>query len=63
MRDIRRSEPRWHEPLEVAVLLPSQGTFAQSDAAVVVRSDVPIFAESTIYTARGATRAPGIPSR
>ena len=33
------------------------------DAAVVVTSDVPIFAEWTIYAAHDATRAFGIPSR
>jgi hypothetical protein len=44
------------------VVLPL-ASLRRVDAAVVVTSDVPIFAESTIYTARGATRAPGIPSR
>ena len=32
-------------------------------AAVEIASDVPIFAESTIYAERDATRAPGIPTR
>jgi hypothetical protein len=31
--------------------------------AVVITSDVPIFAESTIYADNDATRAPGIPER
>ncbi|HTK16856.1 MAG TPA: DUF5719 family protein [Acidimicrobiia bacterium] len=35
----------------------------RADAAVVITSDVPIFAEATIYTADDATRAPGIPAR
>jgi hypothetical protein len=35
----------------------------RADAAVVITSDVPIFAEATIYTAGDATRAPGIPAR
>jgi hypothetical protein len=39
------------------------GSNATDDAAVVVTSDVPIFAESTIYTRNDATRAPGIPAR
>jgi hypothetical protein len=50
-------------PGERVVLPLGDPSFGRVDAAVVVRSDVPIFAESTIYTARGATRAPGIPSR
>jgi hypothetical protein len=33
------------------------------DGAVVIVSDVPIFAASTIYAGNDATRAPGIPSR
>ena len=33
------------------------------DAAIVITSDAPIFAESTIYAERDATRAPGIPAR
>ena len=35
----------------------------RADAAVVITSDVPIFAEATIYTEGDATRAPGIPAR
>jgi hypothetical protein len=35
----------------------------RADGAVVITSDVPIFAEATIYTADDATRAPGIPAR
>jgi hypothetical protein len=37
--------------------------FRRVDGAVVITSDVPIFVESTIYTADDATRAPGIPAR
>jgi hypothetical protein len=33
------------------------------DAAILITSDTPIFAESTIYAERDATRAPGIPAR
>ena len=41
----------------------AQAVLRRVDAGVVVTSDVPVFAESTIYAERDATRAPGIPSR
>jgi hypothetical protein len=46
-------------------VVPLAGTRALTrvDAAVVITSSVPIFAESTIYADTDATRAPGIPSR
>lgn len=52
-------------PSLARVVLPAgaAGVARHDDAAVVVRSDEPIFAESTIYAKRDATRAPGIPSR
>ncbi len=39
------------------------GAAGGEDAAVVITSDQPIFAESTIYARRDASRAPGIPDR
>lgn len=45
------------------VVLPRDELPLRVDAAVVVTSDVPIFAESTIYAERDATRAPGIAAR
>ena len=43
--------------------LADQRALRRVDAAVVITSDVPIFVESTIYSERDATRAPGIPLR
>jgi hypothetical protein len=45
------------------VVLPRDELPLRVEAAVVVTSDVPIFAESTIYADRDATRAPGVPAR
>jgi len=51
-------------PGERFVLPPAaQRASGRVDAAVLITSSVPIFAESTIYAARDATRAPGIPAR
>jgi hypothetical protein len=46
-------------------LLPLSGlrVLSQVDAAITITSDVPIFAESTIYSESDATRGPGIPRR
>jgi hypothetical protein len=46
-------------------VLPSglSGVTRPVDTAVVITSDVPIFAESTIYARRDATRSAGIPTR
>lgn len=46
-------------------VLPSglKGVTRPADTAVVITSDVPIFAESTIYAQRDATRASAIPTR
>ena len=45
--------------------LPSglDGISRHADAAIVITSDEPIYAESTIYAKRDATRAPGVPTR
>jgi hypothetical protein len=47
------------------VQLPSglDGISRHGDAAIVITSDEPIYAESTIYAKRDATRAPGVPTR
>jgi hypothetical protein len=45
------------------VVLPRDALPLRVEAAVAVTSDVPIFAESTIYAERDATRAPGVPAR
>jgi hypothetical protein len=47
------------------VVLPADiaGATHLDDAAVVIKSDAPIFAESTIYGPSDATRVPGIPTR
>jgi hypothetical protein len=47
------------------VVLPDEivGATRQHDAAVVITSDVPLFAASTIYAARDATRPSVIPTR
>ena len=46
-------------------VLPLGGPIAGGPVggAIVITSDVPIFAESTIYAENDATRAPGIPER
>ena len=43
--------------------LADRAVSSRVDAAVVITSSVPIFAESTIYADGDATRAPGIPAR
>jgi hypothetical protein len=43
--------------------LADQRALSRVDAAVIVTSNVPIFAEWTIYADGDATRAPGIPAR
>jgi hypothetical protein len=47
----------------VVIPFGAQAVLRRVDAGVVITSDVPVFAESTIYAERDATRAPGIPSR
>jgi hypothetical protein len=68
VHDGRVDRPAAGRPATIApgerVLVPLvEPSLRRVDAALVVTSDVPIFVESTIYTAGGATRAPGIPSR
>jgi Family of unknown function (DUF5719) len=50
-------------PSARSVLPPAAFATGRSDGAVVISSDQPVFAESTILTARDATRAAGIPTR
>jgi hypothetical protein len=52
-------------PFNARVQLPSgiDGISRHADAVVVITSDQPVYAESTIYAKRDATRAPGIPTR
>ncbi len=47
------------------VVLPPEtvGVTHQHDAAVVITADIPIYAASTIYVAKDATRPSGIPTR
>jgi hypothetical protein len=45
------------------VPLAERRALRRVDAAVVITATVPLFAESTIYAERDATRAPGVPSR
>jgi len=48
-----------------SLVLPADtaGPTHRQDAALVLTSDQPVFAESTIYAQRDATRVPGIPTR
>jgi hypothetical protein len=52
-------------PAGARVLLPSglDGVTRVTDTAVVVTSNVPIFAEWTLYAKRDASRSAGIPTR
>jgi hypothetical protein len=43
--------------------LSGQRALSQVDAAITITADVPVYAESTIYSESDATRAPGIPRR
>ena len=47
------------------VVLPPEtaGATHQHDAAILITADIPIYAASTIYAAKDATRPPGIPTR
>ena len=52
-------------PSNARVDLPTGpgGVSRPGDAAVIIRSDEPIYAESTIFAKHDATRAPGVPTR
>ena len=52
-------------PFNSRLVLPPglDGVSRHADAAIVISADEPIFAESTIYAKRDATRAPGVPTR